>query len=285
MSEARLSYVLCNRDLSVYRMAYREWGDPANPRVLLCVHGLTRNSRDFAKLASALAADYRVIAPDVLGRGESDYLRQSAGYSLPGYVHDMLVLIARLNAAEIAWLGTSMGGLIGMAMAALQGSPITKLVINDIGPELAPVALQRIADYVGKAPPFAHRTAAEAYLRAISASFGPHSDDEWTYLTDLMLKPDGQGSWQLNYDPAIAEPFRAMLTSPPPDLWPLYEQITCPVLLLRGEESDLLSEATATAMAERGPKAQRVNFAGVGHAPTFQHTDQIAVVRDFLAGV
>jgi len=282
MSEANLPYVLCGRETGVYKMAYREWGDPANPRVLICVHGLTRNSRDFERLAKTLSADYRVIAPDVLGRGESEWLRDPMGYAVPWYVQDMLVLVARLGVKEVGWLGTSMGGLIGMALAALPGTPIQRMVINDVGPVLLPEAIQRIAQYVGKAPPLANLDAARAYLRAISVSFGPHTDEESNFLTDMMLKDDGAGGLRLNYDPGIAAPFRAVMEGPAMVLWPYYDQIKCPTLLIRGAESDLLSEETAREMTQRGPKASRVDFAGVGHAPTFQHDDQIAAVAEFF---
>lgn len=282
MSENNRSYVMCGRDSGVYKMAYREWGDPTNPQVLICVHGLTRNGRDFERLAAKMSADYRVIAPDVLGRGESEWLRDPMGYAVPWYVQDMLVLVGRLGVPAVSWLGTSMGGLIGMALAALPGTPIKRMVINDVGPVLLPEAIKRIGQYVGLAPPMPTLEAARAYLRAISASFGPHTDEEWNFLTDMMLKPDGAGGWRLNYDPGIAAPFRAAMDGPAMELWPYYDAIKCPTLLIRGAESDLLSEETAIEMTQRGPKASRVDFAGVGHAPTFQHDDQIAAVAEFF---
>jgi pimeloyl-ACP methyl ester carboxylesterase len=282
MSAPRLSHVLVGRESGVYCMAYREWGDPANPEVVLCAHGLTRNGRDFECLADALAKDFRVVAPDVVGRGESDWLRDPAGYHLSMYVQDMLVLIGRLNVQKLAWVGTSMGGLIGMVLAAMPGSPIKRLVLNDIGPAIAPAALARIAEYVGKVPPLPTRAAAEGYIRAVSAPFGPHSDAQWAFLTEVMLKPDGEG-WRINYDPGIAVPFRDLATNPAgADLWPFYDHIACPTLLTRGAQSDLLSAETACAMSERGPKAKWIDFDGVGHAPTFLHDDQIAVVAGFL---
>lgn len=282
MATSRQSHVLVGRESGIYRMAYREWGDAANPRVLVCAHGLTRNGRDFERLAEALAGDFRVVAPDVVGRGESEWLRDPMGYQVPLYVQDMLVLIARLNVSTLSWLGTSMGGLIGMVLAALPGSPVRRLVLNDIGPSIAPAALARIAEYVGKVPPLPTREAAEAYIRAVSAPFGPHSDAQWAFLTDVMLKPDGAG-WRINYDPGIAAPFAQLASAPAAgDLWPFYERIACPTLLTRGAQSDLLSVETACAMSERGPRAQWVDFEGVGHAPTFLHDDQIAVVAQFL---
>lgn len=282
MTAPRQSHVLVGRDSGVYRMHYREWGDPANPRVLVCAHGLTRNGRDFERLAQALADDLRVVAPDVVGRGESDWLRDPTGYQLPLYVQDMLVLIARLDVARVAWLGTSMGGLIGMLLAALPGTPIERLVLNDVGPLLSAAALARIGEYVGKAPPLPTRAAAEAYIRAVSAPFGPHDDAQWAFLTEVMLKPDGAGGWRLNYDPGIAVPFRQGVDGKDVDLWPFYDRIACPVLLTRGAQSDLLSAETACAMSERGPRARWIDFDGVGHAPTFLQPDQIAVAAEFL---
>ncbi|GAB3250472.1 alpha/beta fold hydrolase [Chitinimonas naiadis] len=283
MSAPRLSHVLVGRESGIYKMAYREWGDAANPRVLVCAHGLTRNGRDFEYLAAALAADFRVVAPDVVGRGDSDWLRDPMGYQIPLYVQDMLVLIARLNVPTVHWMGTSMGGLIGMVLAAMPGSPVQRMVLNDVGPLLAASALARIGEYLGKAPLMPTREAAEAYIRAVSAPFGPHDDAQWRFLTDVMLKPDN-GGWRLNYDPGIAAPFHAGANGSDVDLWPLYESIRCPVLLTRGALSDLLSAETAKAMSERGPRATLTEFAGVGHAPTFLHADQISVAADFLRG-
>ncbi|WP_374351454.1 alpha/beta fold hydrolase [Chitinimonas sp.] len=284
MSEPRQSQVLVGRQCGVYRMAYREWGDPANPRVLICAHGLGRNGRDFAQLADSLSAEFRVVAPDVVGRGASEWLRDPMGYQIPMYVQDMLVLIARLQPASLSWVGTSMGGLIGMVLAALPGTPIERLVLNDIGPNLERVALARIAEYVGKAPRFPSREAAEAYVRLVSAPFGPHSDAQWAYLTDVVLMADGDG-WRLNYDPGIGVPFRQLAEMPEiGDFWPFYDRIACPTLVTRGALSDLLTVETACAMSERGPRARWVDFDGVGHAPTFLHADQIAVVSDFLLG-
>ncbi|MFC4159251.1 alpha/beta fold hydrolase [Chitinimonas lacunae] len=277
----RQGHVLCGREEGVYRMAFREWGAPDNPQVVICAHGLTRNGRDFERLAHRLSRRFRVVCPDVLGRGDSDWLRNPMGYQLPLYVQDMLVLLAHLQVEQVAWIGTSMGGLIGMLLGSLPGTPIRRLVLNDVGPVLSAVALQRIGDYVGKAPVFTDRAEAEHYIRQISAPFGPHSEAEWGFLCDIMLRRAEVG-WRINYDPAIAEPFRRTFSGKDVDLWPFYERITCPTLLTRGVESDLISSDTACAMSERGPRAQWVDFDGVGHAPTFMHADQIDVVEAFL---
>ena len=289
MSEPRLHAVQCLGARGLRRMAYWAWGDPANPRVLVCVHGLARQARDFDTLARALAADYRVVCPDVVGRGQSDWLADPAGYQIPAYVADMVTLLARLDATTVHWVGTSMGGLIGLGLASLPGSPICKLVLNDVGPAIRFEALQRIGSYLGQPMRWPTEEAAADYLQSISASFGPHTREQWLALSRPMLRPlaadEGVG-WKLHYDPAIALPFREVT----PEIvaagealtWAAYDAVRCPVLVLRGAESDLLSAATAQAMTQRGPHARLVEFAGVGHAPTLVAADQVAAVRDFL---
>lgn len=274
--------VRCLSPAGLHRMAYVEWGEPDNPRVLVCVHGLTRNGRDFDFLAQALAADYRVVCPDVVGRGASGWLKNPMLYVVPSYAADMVTLIARLGAEEVHWVGTSMGGLIGMGVAALSDTPITRLVLNDVGPVLTFASLARIGTYVGKDPVFPSIEAAEQFVRFTSAPFGPHSDAEWRFLTGNVVRRQPDGSWRMHYDPAIAVPFTAGLNGQDLDLWGMYDAVRCPTLVLRGQESDLLTPATAAAMEQRGPRARCVEFPGVGHAPTLIHEDQIAVVRDFL---
>jgi pimeloyl-ACP methyl ester carboxylesterase len=284
-AEPRLNHVQCLGARGLRRMAYWEWGDAANPRVLVCVHGLARQARDFDTLAQAMSAAYRVVCVDVVGRGQSDWLADPGGYQIPAYVADMVTLLARLNAQTVHWVGTSMGGLIGLGLASLPQSPIRKLVLNDVGPTIQFEALVRIGNYLGQ--PLRWSTVDEAadYLHTISASFGPHTRAQWLALSRPMLKADGDG-FKLHYDPAIAQPFKAIT----PEIaaageamtWAAYDAIQCPTLVLRGAESDLLKRETAQAMTERGPRAQLVEFAGVGHAPTLVDDDQVAVVREFL---
>jgi pimeloyl-ACP methyl ester carboxylesterase len=262
-------------------MAYAQWGARDNPRVLLCVHGMSRNGSDFSQLARALAADYRVVCPDLVGRGRSDWLRDPAGYSIAQYVADLLVLIARLDVERVDWLGTSLGGLIGMALASLDGAPVARLVLNDVGPLIAGEALARIGDYLGRAPKFASVADAESYIRQVSAPFGALSDESWRQLTESSLRRCADGRFEMRYDPAIAQSFR-LAVGADLDLWPIYDRISCPTLLVRGELSDLLSAATAQAMAVRGPRPQVVCVPGVGHAPMFMDESQIAIVSDFL---
>lgn len=297
MSEPKLKSVQCSSPAGLHRMAYKEWGDPANPRVLVCVHGVTRVGDDFDHLARALSGDYRVVCPDVVGRGRSGRLRDPDLYTVPTYVADMVTLIARVTANDdtdrgVHWFGTSMGGLIGMILASFPDSPIRKLVLNDIGPVLDPAAMARIGDYIGQDIRFASFEDGARFVREVSASFGPHSDAEWDKLArDVLVQaPDGQ--WVRHYDLALARPFAAFKDENAFDnaaageraLWAAYDAIRCPTLLVRGGESDLLSHATAEAMTLRGPKPQLVELPGVGHAPTFVRADQIGLARDFLLG-
>ena len=292
MSEPRLSYVQCLDTRGLHRMAYWEWGDPLNPRVLVCVHGLTRQGRDFDTLARALCADYRVVCPDVVGRGRSDRLTDANGYQIPAYVADMVTLLARLDAPVVHWVGTSLGGLIGMLLAAQRGSPITRLVLNDVGPKIQHEALLRIGAYLGMPIRWDSVDEAADYLRSISAGFGPHTREQWLALTLPMLVrdeaavEDSATIYRAHYDPDIAVPFRGITAESAAAgealLWHAYDAIACPTLLLRGADSDLLSADTAAAMTQSGPRAELREFKGVGHAPTLIAPDQVAAVREFL---
>lgn len=285
MSQRRERTVQCLSPAGFHDMAYGEWGDRENPRVLVCVHGLTRCSRDFDFLAEALAGHYRVVCPDVVGRGRSARLRDPRHYTVPQYCSDMATLLARLDAGTVHWLGTSMGGLIGMALAAQPETPIRRLVLNDVGPVVTGVSLARIGQYLGSAPRFSSLAAAQAYVRAVSAPFGQLTDGQWRHLTEHAVRQAGDGQFEFIYDPGIAEPFRqAMGDSGDVDLWPLYESVACPTLVLRGAESDLLTAETAAEMTRRGPRASLVEIPGVGHAPVLMNEDQIAIVREFLLG-
>ena len=285
MTEPRLNHVQCLDTRGLHRMAYWEWGDASNPRVLVCAHGLARQGRDFDTLARVLCADHRVVCPDVVGRGQSDFLADPTGYQIPAYVADMVTLLARLNAATVDWVGTSMGGLIGLGLAGLPGSPVRRLVLNDVGPTIRPEAIARIGTYLGVARHWATLDEAADDLWGISTSFGPHTREQWLALTRPMLKPDGAG-FKLHYDMNIALALRGLT----PELaalgeamlWRSFDAVSCPTLLLRGAESDLLSHETALLMTGRGPKVRLVEFAGVGHAPTLVAADQITVVADFL---
>ena len=294
MTEPTLHDLNCLDARGLHRMAYWAWGDPANPRVLVCVHGLTRQGRDFDTLARDLCGEYRVICPDVAGRGRSDRLPDAMGYGIPTYVADMVALVARLGVPQVDWVGTSMGGLIGLGLAALPtaaGSPglVRKLVLNDVGPTIEPSSLQRIGSYLGRPALWATVDEAADALRAVSLGFGPHTREEWLALTrPQLVQHDSGNGYKSHYDPAIAVPFKAatpeMAAMGEALLWQSYDRLTCPTLLLRGAESDLLSPATAQAMTQRGPRARLVAFAGVGHAPTLVAADQRAAIRQFLLG-
>ena len=277
----RQGRVQCLSSGQLHRMAYTDWGDEANPRVLVCVHGLSRNGRDFDTLAAALSEDFRVICPDLPGRGESDWLINKADYTVPAYLSHILTLIARLGVEQVDWLGTSMGGMIGMSLAALPENPVRRLILNDVGPVLSAPALSRIGEYVGRAPVFDSVDAAERYLRTVCPGFGPLSDAQWRLLIEHGLRRDPDG-WRTNYDPAIGDVMRAQPLKTDMLMWPIYDAIRSPTLAIRGEHSDLLTHATLEAMRERGPHAQTLEIADTGHAPMLMDGAQIERVREFL---
>jgi pimeloyl-ACP methyl ester carboxylesterase len=280
-------YVLCLGSKGFHRMHYVDWGDPNAERVVICVHGLTRNGRDFDFLAQALLPDFRVVCPDVVGRGKSDWLYAKEDYAYPQYCADMAALIARITAGgksrKIYWVGTSMGGIIGMLLASRPKTPIERLVLNDVGTVIPGAALARIATYVGKDPRFKSLRELEAYKRMVSAPFGPQTDAQWRHLAETGAKQHEDGAWGLRYDPGIGVPFQQAVLADV-DLWQYWDTIACPTLLMRGAQSDLLLKETAAAMTRRGPKPGLVEFEGVGHAPMLMADDQIKLVRDFLLG-
>ena len=313
MIDPTLNYVLCPGPAASpvssdrapapaqqHRMAYWEWnatGHPAHPHVVVCVHGLSRQGRDFDTLARALSPHARVVCPDVVGRGQSDWLADPMGYQIPQYAADMLGLLAQLHQqapiTTLDWVGTSMGGLIGMGIAGQPGLPlpvpVRRLVLNDVGPVIQWEALQRIGQYLGQPVRFESLQQAADAMWAISTSFGPHTPQQWLALSRAMVRhvPESAGGGiTLHYDPAIAVPFNTLTPSSAAAgeaaLWQLYDGITACTLLLRGAQSDLLSRETAQSMAQRGPRARCVEFDGVGHAPTLVAPEQVAVVTDFL---
>jgi pimeloyl-ACP methyl ester carboxylesterase len=300
MTQPSLHHVLCPDTAEGHRMAYWQWGKPQAAHVVVCVHGLSRQGRDFDVLAQALVekagGELRVVCPDVVGRGESDWLKDPMGYQIPVYAADMLALIAQLHAASpiktLDWVGTSMGGIIGMVVCGQPGLPLAvpvrRLVLNDVGPAIEWSAIERIGTYLGESGYFSTVQEAADAMWAISSSFGPHTPAQWLALSQHMLRPVSatDSRFRLHYDPAMAVPFRASTEESTRQseqiLWQLYDQITAKTLVTRGAVSDLLSPATALAMTQRGPKAKLVEFAGVGHAPTFVADDQVAAVAGFL---
>lgn len=283
MTPMRQREVQCLNPSGLHKMAYTEWGEPDNPHVLVCVHGLTRCGRDFDFLAQALSPECRVVCPDVVGRGHSDWLANKSLYGVPQYLADMVTLLARLDVASVDWVGTSMGGLIGMALAAHANAPIRRLLLVDVGPVVTATAIARIGEFVGRAPRFESIEQAEAYLRVVAAPFGPLSDAQWRHLTEHTVRLKADGKFDVHYDPGIAEPFRAVMgEGKDHELWPIYDAIRCPTRVLRGESSDVLTRETAREMTERGPHAQVVEIPGVGHAPMLFDEAQIAHAREFL---
>jgi pimeloyl-ACP methyl ester carboxylesterase len=295
-----------------HRIAYLDWGNPAAAHIVVCVHGLARNSRDFDFLARALATDCRVICPDVAGRGDSEWLADKSDYRFSTYLADAAALIARVTApappshfgtfrkrnhalsepAGIDWVGTSMGGLIGMLLAAKPHSPIRRLVLNDVGPFISWGSLYRLKGYVGGAVSFADLAGAEAYLRSVLSPFGPLTDSQWRHLAEHSVFRNEEGRLQLRYDPAIAGSMRASHADPEfplglnfiagIDLWSVWSEIRCPTLVLRGAESDVLSHDTLVQMQALRAGVEVLELPGVGHAPALMSDNQIAAVRDFL---
>lgn len=281
---AREHEVRCVSASGIHRMAYREYGPRDAARTLLCVHGLTRNGHDFEPLAQRLAADgWRVVCPDVVGRGHSSWLADPRHYEFAQYIADMVVLLARLEVDSVSWLGTSMGGLIGMIIASFDDSPVERLILNDVGPFMPAQALRRIGEYLGQAPDFASVDEAERFLRFVCAPFGDLGDVGWRRLTETSVRLRADGRWIMRYDPRIADNFRAQAAGGDIDLWPIYERISCPTLVIRGERSDLLSRATLDEMTRRGPRARALEIAGVGHAPMFFDAAQIEAASAFLS--
>ncbi|WP_426388842.1 alpha/beta fold hydrolase [Variovorax sp. R-27] len=314
MTEPTLHYVACDDAQGGHRMAYWQWGDARSAHVVICVHGLTRQGRDFDLLAQAIVArakgNVRVVCPDVVGRGRSDWLRDPAFYQVPVYAADMVALIAQLHREQaidtLDYLGTSMGGLIGFVLAGHKelplARPIRRFIANDVGPTIEPAAVQRIGAYVGKNGSYESVQAAADAMWALSTTFGPHTPAQWLALSQHMVVPasqrtadgsakveagsDDEGSWLLHYDPAIGVALRAITPEAAAQggaiMWSLYDAIEARTLITRGAVSDLLSRETALAMTKRGPHAKLVEFEGVGHAPTFVDPAQIAAVTDFL---
>ena len=265
-------------------LAYWEWEGPPGAPTVLCVHGLTRNGRDFDFLAEALAPRFRVVCPDMPGRGRSDWLDDAVGYSFPFYLAVLGALYARLDAPGVHWVGTSMGGICGMLFAALPNAPVRRLVLNDVGPAIAKEGLARIGQHVGRDPGFANRQELEAYLREVNGGFGPLSDAQWQHLATHSGRTRIDGKLGLAYDPKIGDAFRQADSAAARDIdfWPFYDQIQCPTMVIRGAQSDLLRPDDAMAMRERGPHAAIVEFPGIGHAPALMADEQIAAIRDFL---
>ncbi len=296
-----------------HRVAYKDWGDPRARHVVVCVHGLTRNARDFDFLARSLASDCRVVCPDVVGRGDSDWLEDKSDYNFGLYQNDAAALISRITAPDppggplawlrrsgpdgghrqLDWIGTSMGGLIGMMLAARRNSPIRRLVLNDVGPIIPWAALIRLKGYAGRPRRFETLEEVETHIRQVCASFGPLGDAQWRHLAEHSVRRDDGGRYTLAYDPGISNPsaMRGEFSLPfgrgaviGMDLWQLWDRIRCPTLVLRGAESDMLRADTAAEMARRGPRAKVIECSGIGHAPALMSREQTDPISEFLLG-
>lgn len=298
-----------------HRIAYLDWGNPASDHVVVCVHGLARNSRDFDYLARELASDCRVVCVDVVGRGDSEWLAEKGDYSFSTYLADAAALIARISAPvapvgfgtvrtfrsrrsaaaapkRIDWIGTSMGGLIGMLLAAKRGSPIRRLVLNDVGPFISWGSLYRLKGYVTGVVSFRSLAEVEAHLREVLIQFGPLTDEQWRHLAEHSVFDAGEGRLQLRYDPGIGDSMRGARADPEfpmgpnflsgIDLWSTWAEIQCPTLVLRGAESDVLSRETLVRMKASRPGVEALELPGIGHAPALMSYDQIAAVEEFL---
>ena len=307
MSSPRLNVVTCSSPSGLHRMVYQEWGDADNPEVVLCVHGLTRSGRDFDALAQQLSGRYRVVCPDVVGRGLSDWLANPAFYAIPQYASDMVTLVGKLRAQKLHWIGTSMGGLIGLTYAALlaqlqqknavmtpmqqlaepipSGLRLDSLVLNDVGPHIEPLSLERIGQYVGEAVSFETFDQAVAYVKATCADFGPHSPAQWAALTE-HVQVKYAGKWIKHYDLAIALAFKQVTPELAAQgeafLWGVFASLNVPVQIIRGQDSDLLSPPTVEKMLQLQPKANLTQIPGVGHAPSLMTDAQIGIVQHFL---
>jgi pimeloyl-ACP methyl ester carboxylesterase len=264
------------------RLAYTEWGDAANPDVVFCVHGLTRNGHDFDDLAAALAPRWRVICPDVVGRGRSQHFADKSLYANPTYVQHLLALIRHLGLAKVDWVGTSMGGILGMLTAAMPETPIRRLVVNDIGPFIPKAAIDGLAQVVSNRPTFKSFPAAVAYVAEAMQGFGRLPIEKWQGMTRSSYRENANGEWELIYDRGAVQ---AMIEGPRKDteFWPVWDAIQVPVLLLRGQLSDLLLAETAQQMTTRGPKTDLVVIPDVGHAPALMDPYQVGLVAHWLA--
>ena len=265
-----------------HALAYHQWGARANPRVLFCVHGLTRNAMDFAVLAETLCDQWRVIAVDMPGRGKSDRLENAADYSYPTYIADLAALLDHLALGRVSWLGTSMGGIIGMMMAGLFPDRINRLVLNDVGGWMPAQGLRRILSYAGRQMHFESRAEAERALRANCAPFGIRAEANWQRLFASSLVEEKNGSVRIAYDPAIVASFPSPEDVSDIDLWSAWQAVHCPTLIVRGAESDILLRETAEKMRGQRSGVTLTELPGVGHAPSLMEPDQIKPIRDWL---
>ncbi len=279
MLEQRLTI---DDEVGPLELTYLEWPHSSPDDIILCVHGLTRNAHDFETLAERLASRYRILSVNLPGRGGSGWLEDANRYVVPNYVGHMMKFMAALDLHKISWIGTSLGGIIGMIVASVEATPIHRLVLNDVGGFISKDAMGGIVEYLKLSPSFATLDEAEQHLREIHAAFGTLEDAQWRRLAEKSVRQEN-GRFKLHYDPAIVEPFKEF-SAEDVELWQFYTAITCPVLLLHGIESDLLSQETAKKMTKTGPKATLIDYADAGHAPSLMVEEQISDIDAWLAG-
>ena len=269
------------------KLYYRDYAGPSDKPPVLCLHGPTRNSRDFAPLAETLAGDWRVIVPEMRGRGNSEYAKDTSTYTPPTYIKDVEALLAELGIEKFVAIGTSMGGLMTMLMAAKDASRIVAAVLNDIGPEIDPTGLAHIAGYVGQGrsvDTWMH--AANSLRETHGASFPDYSIDTWLEMAKRTMVLGQNGRLVLDYDMGIADPFKSANDAPQPDLWPAFKALSdTPTLLVRGELSNLLTEQTQSRMAGEHGNLRTVTVPRVGHAPMLDEPESLAAIQALLADI
>lgn len=278
----KTKHILSSNHAGQHRIVYQDWGDEANPNVLICVHGLTRNSRDFDFLASHLSEHYRVIAPDIAGRGQSDWLPAANHYTMEQYLNDMQILLQDLKVPQVDWLGTSLGGIIGMCMAAAPNSPIRRLVLNDIGAIVKKEVVEMLAKNLGATPQFKTLQELEQFLRKAYQGTGELQDYQWEHMAtyDHHIQPDG--TITRAYDPQIFTAMSQYESNGDIDLWPMWDTIQCPTLVLHGMESKVLTQTICDEMVQRKANTEIVSLAGVGHTPSLMVQEYIDIVTDWL---
>lgn len=277
----KTKHILSSNNAGQHRIVYQDWGDENNPNLLICVHGLTRNSRDFDYLASELSSKYRVIAPDIVGRGQSDWLPDPSLYTLEQYINDMGILLAHLKAKQVDWLGTSLGGIIGMAIASQPASPIKRLILNDIGPVIKKEAIAYLATSLAETPHFKSLDELKGFLQQAYSAMGQLDQAHWEHMVAHDHRITSEGKITRNFDPKITQSVGTLINSDI-TLWDIWENIQCPVLILHGEESVILTPEICQDMLKRNPHASLKTFPGVGHTPSLIPEKQIDVVASWL---
>lgn len=276
-------HIISSNHAGKHRIVYQDWGDENNPNVLICVHGLSRNSRDFDMLASHLSKDYRVIAPDIVGRGQSDWLPDPSLYTLEQYINDMVLLVNDLGVDQIDWLGTSLGGIIGMAIAAGHASPIKRLVLNDIGPIIKKEAIAFLATSLAQTPQFNSLEELTGFLREAYVATGRLEDYHWEHLATHDHRVTPEGTYVRNFDPNITQGLATINAGEDMDMWDLWKAVKCPTLVLHGEQSMILTPAICDEMKALHPDTTVIDIPGVGHTPSLLLQEHIDVVEQWLA--